>query len=177
MSRGLNQAILLGNVGGDPESKTLPNGTRAVGFSLATSRQYTRDGERHEKTEWHRCVAYSRGQGTGVADVVAQYAKRGTRLLVQGEITYREYTDREGQQRQVTEIRVEEVLLRGDGGESRSAQASTGASATRRASERARQQQLRQQSQQPARDKSVPAQRQPQPPLEDYTDEPDDLPF
>ena len=120
MARSLNKVMLIGNLGADPEIRSTSNGSRVANFSLATSRQWnTQAGEKQEKTEWHKCVVWSRrdGQG-GLVDVVEKYVKKGDRLYIEGQIEYRTYEDKEGQTRYVTEIRVNDlVMLAGRGGE------------------------------------------------------------
>ena len=114
MSRSLNKAILIGNVGGDPEIRTVGNGTRVAQFSLATGRTWTdQSGAKQEKTEWHRCVVWNNARGSGLADVVEKYVKKGEKLYVEGEIEYRQWQDKDGQTRYTTEIKVKELMLLG----------------------------------------------------------------
>jgi len=115
VSRSLNKAILIGNVGGDPEVRTTSNGGRVASFSLATGRSWTdQSGSKQEKTEWHKCIAWNNStRGSGLADVVEKYVRKGERVYVEGEIEYRQYQDKEGQTRYVTEIRVRELMLLG----------------------------------------------------------------
>ena len=119
MSRSLNKAMLIGNLGADPEVRSTNNGTRVATLSLATSRQWTTQaGEKQEKTEWHRCVVWNARQ-SGLADVVEKYLKKGDRVYVEGRIEYRTWQDREGQTRYTTEINVRDLVMlsgRGDGG-------------------------------------------------------------
>ncbi len=117
MSRSLNKVTLIGNLGADPEIRTTPNGSKVAQFSLATGRQWTSaSGEKQEKTEWHKCVAWNaKGRGTGLADVIERYAKKGDKLYVEGEIQYRQYEDKDKQTRYVTEINVRDILLLGGG--------------------------------------------------------------
>lgn len=118
MSRSLNKAILIGNVGGDPEVRTTSNGGRVANFSLATSRSWNdQGGSKQEKTEWHKCIAWNSGtRGSGLADVVEKYVRKGEKVYVEGEIEYRQYQDKDGQTRYVTEIRVRELMLLGGRG-------------------------------------------------------------
>ncbi|HEX5437134.1 MAG TPA: single-stranded DNA-binding protein [Gemmatimonadaceae bacterium] len=112
MSRSLNSAQLIGNVGADPEVRSTTGGHRVATFSLATSRTWKDGaGEKQEKTEWHRCVVW----GT-LADIVEQYVRKGDKLYVQGSIEYRQWQDKEGQTRYTTEINVRELLMLGGGG-------------------------------------------------------------
>ena len=116
MSRSLNKVILIGNLGQDPEVRSTANGGRVANFSIATSRQWNGPGgEKQEKTEWHRVVAWnnSRGGGSGLADVVEKYCKKGDKVYVEGRLEYRTWQDREGQTRYTTEIIAQDLLLLG----------------------------------------------------------------
>ena len=114
MSRSMNKAILIGNVGGDPEIRTVGTGGRVATFSLATGRQWTdQSGNKQEKTEWHRCVVWNSARGSGLADVVEKYVKKGEKIYVEGEIEYRQWQDKDGQTRYTTEIKVKELMLLG----------------------------------------------------------------
>ena len=123
MARSLNKVTLIGNVGKDPEVRSTSSGGRVADFSLATSRSWNDAGGaggKQEKTEWHRCIAWNgrNGQGMGLADIVDKYVKKGDKLFVEGSIEYRQWTDKEGQTRYTTEIRVRELILlspRGEG--------------------------------------------------------------
>ncbi|CAN5629623.1 single-stranded DNA-binding protein [soil metagenome] len=114
MSRSLNKAILIGNLGSDPEIRTTGNGAKVAQFSVATSRKWTNNaGEQQEKTEWHRVVAWSK-----LADVVERYVKKGQQVYVEGEIQYRSYEDKDGVTKYSTEINARELMMLGgrDGG-------------------------------------------------------------
>ena len=133
MSRSLNKVTLIGNLGADPEIRSTSGGNKVAQFSLATSRQWTSaSGEKQEKTEWHKCVAWN-AKGSGLADVVERYAKKGDKLYIEGRIEYRQYEDKDKQTRYVTEINVREIVLLGGGrggeGEGRPARAAAGAKA------------------------------------------------
>ena len=118
MSRSLNKVMLIGNLGNDPEIRTTSNGSKVANFSLATTRQWnSASGEKQEKTEWHKCIAWNTGgKGTGLADIIERYVKKGDKLYVEGRIEYRQYEDKEKQTRYVTEINVREILLLGGKG-------------------------------------------------------------
>ena len=106
MSRSLNKVMLIGNLGSDPEVRSTTGGNRVASFSLATSRSWTSpNGEKQEKTEWHRCVVWNT-KGTGLADVVEKYCKKGDRIYVEGRIEYRQWQDKENQTRYSTEVNV-----------------------------------------------------------------------
>jgi single-strand DNA-binding protein len=107
MSRGLNKGMFLGYVGADPEGRVTQSGTSVATFSLATTREWRNEvGQKQEKTEWHRCVVWS-----GLADVVTKYVTKGMRLYVEGAVEYRQYQDKDGQTRHVTEINVKELIM------------------------------------------------------------------
>ena len=131
MSRSLNKAILIGNVGSDPEVRSTTNGSRVASFSLATGKQWNdQSGTKQEKTEWHKCIVWNNSRsGSGLADIVEKYVKKGSKLYVEGEIQYRQYQDKEGQTRYVTEINVRELMMLGGGSsDSSSGNANRGAS-------------------------------------------------
>ena len=98
----MNRVTLLGHIGRDPDIRTLKGGGKAASFSLATTEKWTdRDGQAAENTEWHRIVVY----GPTVDAVEAMVAKGGA-VLVEGRLATRDYRDREGNERSVTEIVV-----------------------------------------------------------------------
>ncbi|HEX4005545.1 MAG TPA: single-stranded DNA-binding protein [Acidobacteriaceae bacterium] len=117
MARSINKAILVGNVGKDPEVKFLPSGSAVANFSLATSERFKdKSGEFQERTEWHNLVAYDR-----LAEIVRDYVKKGSKLYVEGRISTRSYDDKtSGQKRYFTEINIRDLVLlsgRGEGGD------------------------------------------------------------
>jgi single-strand DNA-binding protein len=99
---GVNKAILVGNVGRDPEIRTLNNGNQVASFSLATSESWRdrNSGERKEKTEWHRISVFQEG----LVKVVSDYVRKGSKLYLEGKIETRKWTDNAGQERFTTEI-------------------------------------------------------------------------
>lgn len=105
----VNLAILVGNVGKDPEIKVFDGGTKKATFTLATSEKYKdRNGEVHENTEWHNIVCWR-----ATADVVERFVKKGTQVYIQGKITTRSWDDQNGQKRYTTEIEVANLQLLG----------------------------------------------------------------
>lgn len=113
MSRSLNKAILIGNLGQDPEIRSTGSGQRVAQFSLATTRTWNdQQGQKQEKTEWHRIVAWGR-----LVEVIERYVKKGDRLYVEGEIQYRQYEDKEGVTKYTTEINLREMIMLGGGRE------------------------------------------------------------
>jgi single-strand DNA-binding protein len=111
VSRSLNKVTLIGNLGADPEVRSATGGNRVANFSLATSRQWTgANGEKQEKTEWHRCVAWNT-KTYMLADIVEKYLKKGDKVFVEGSIEYRQWQDKENQTRYATEIKVREMIM------------------------------------------------------------------
>lgn len=120
MSKSLNKVILIGNLGADPEVRDVgATGGRVATLSLATSRQWTgKDGQKQEKTQWHRVVCWNTGKGQQLADIAEKYCKKGEKVYIEGEIEYRTWDDKDGQKRYSTEINCRElILLGGRGGE------------------------------------------------------------
>jgi single-strand DNA-binding protein len=121
VSRSLNKAILIGNLGADPEVRSTSNGSRVATLSVATSRQWkNQSGEKQEKTEWHRVVLWN-NKGSTLADIAEKFCKKGDKVYIEGSIEYRSWQDREGQTRYTTEITARELILlsgKADSGES-----------------------------------------------------------
>jgi len=102
MAGSVNKVILVGNLGRDPEVRRTGAGDPIVSFSVATSDSW-RDkatGERKERTEWHHVVIFNEALGK----IAEQYCKKGTKVYLEGQLQTREYTDRDGNQRKVTEV-------------------------------------------------------------------------
>jgi len=111
VSRSLNKAILIGNLGADPEVRTTGGGTRVATLSVATSRSWTdKAGERQEKTEWHRVVLWN-SRFRQLADVAEKFLKKGDRVYVEGRVEYRTWDDRDGNKRYTTEINAQDLLM------------------------------------------------------------------
>jgi single-strand DNA-binding protein len=127
MSRSLNKAQLIGNLGADPEVRSTTSGTRVATLSIATSRRWNdRQGQQQEKTEWHRVVCWDK-----LAEICERFLKRGDRVYVEGSIEYRQWEGQDGQTKYTTEIRARELIMLGgrDGGaEAPRARSSTAAS-------------------------------------------------
>ena len=115
MSRGgVNKVILIGNLGGDPEVRYTPGGAAVANVNLATNESWNdREGQRQERTEWHRLVFWSK-----LAEIVGQYLKKGSKVYVEGRLQTRQWDDQSGQKRYTTEIVVSDMQMldgRGDG--------------------------------------------------------------
>lgn len=98
---GVNKVIIVGNLGNDPEVRTMPNGEQVANISVATSESWTdkNTGEKRENTEWHRIVFYRRQ-----AEICGQYLKKGSKVYVEGRLKTRKWQDQNGQDRYTTEI-------------------------------------------------------------------------
>ena len=105
---GVNKVILIGNLGNDPDMRYMPNGEPVANISIATSETWNdkNTGEKREKTEWHRVVAYRR-----TAEVIGQYTRKGSKLYVEGRLQTRKWTDQSGQQRYTTEIVADNIQM------------------------------------------------------------------
>ena len=114
---GVNKVIIVGNLGNDPEMRTMPNGEAVANISVATSESWTdkNTGERREVTEWHRIVFYRRQ-----AEVAGQYLRKGSKVYVEGRLRTRKWQDQNGQDRYTTEIQGDVLQMldsRNQGGE------------------------------------------------------------
>ncbi len=109
----VNKVILVGNLGRDPELRYTQNGQAVANFSVATTDRWnSKEGQREERTEWHRIVAWGK-----TAELCAQYLSKGRSVYIEGRIQSREWEDREGQKRNTTEIVAQTVqFLGGRGG-------------------------------------------------------------
>lgn len=113
MSRSLNKAMIIGNLGADPEVRSTGSGTRVATLSIATSRRWTsRGGEEQEKTEWHRAVCWDK-----LAEICERYLRKGDRVYVEGRIEYRQWEGQDGRTRYTTEIRVRDMVMLGSAGD------------------------------------------------------------
>jgi single-strand DNA-binding protein len=114
MARGVNKVILIGHLGQDPQSRAMPSGKAVVNLRLATSDQWRdkQTGEQKEATEWHNVVMFDR-----LAEIAAEYLRKGSHIYVEGRIRTRKWQDKEGQDRYTTEIIANEMqMLGGRGG-------------------------------------------------------------
>jgi single-strand DNA-binding protein len=103
----INKAILIGRLGKDPEVRYTSDGTMVVNFNLATDEQWKdKDGEKQQKTEWHRIVAWGK-----LAEICGNYLVKGKLVYVEGKITYRSWEDKEGVKRYSTEIVINDMKM------------------------------------------------------------------
>ena len=120
MAGSVNKVILIGNLGRDPEIRTMQSGGRVAQLSLATSESWKdrNSGERREKTEWHRVVIFNEN----LVQVAERFLKKGSKIYVEGQIETRKWQDQSGVEKYTTEIvlrpfRGELTMLEGRGGE------------------------------------------------------------
>jgi single-strand DNA-binding protein len=105
----VNKAILIGNLGKDPEVRYMPSGEAIANITLATTDTWKdKSGEKQEKTEWHRVSFFGRQ-----AEVVGEYLKKGSQIYVEGRIQTRKWQDKEGQDRYTTEIVADRMQMLG----------------------------------------------------------------
>lgn len=113
---GINKVILIGNLGKDPETRYMPSGKAATNFSVATSERFKdkETGEPQERTEWHRVATFDR-----LAEIAAEYLKKGSKVYIEGKLRTRKWTDKEGKDRYSTEIIADQMQMldsKGSGG-------------------------------------------------------------
>ena len=162
MARGINKAILIGNLGNDPDIRYTASGTAIANISLATAESWRdkNSGEQQERTEWHRIVFFGR-----LAEVVGEYLRKGSQIYVEGRIQTRKWQDKEGNDRYSTEVVANEMqMLGGRGG--------SGAGAPMNPDNQARAPEARNTA--PPPDKPAPAARPGAAPADDFDD---DIPF
>ena len=108
MASGVNKAIILGNVGNDPELKYTASGNAIANISIATSESWKdkQTGQKQEKTEWHKVSAFGR-----LAEIIGEYVKKGSKVYIEGKIQTRKWQDKNGEDRYTTEIVANELQL------------------------------------------------------------------
>lgn len=105
-----NKVQLIGNLGQNPEIKTLDGGKKLAKFSIATNESYRNaNGEKVIETQWHNLVAFGK-----LAEIIEKYITKGSEVAVEGKITYRTYNDKDGIKKYFTEIQVNELLMLGE---------------------------------------------------------------
>lgn len=102
MAGSLNKVVLIGHVGRDPETKTFNNGGKVVSFSLATSETWNKDGQRQERTTWHRISILNEKIG----EIAERYLKKGSKVYIEGSLNSRKYNDQSGQEKEIVEVVV-----------------------------------------------------------------------
>ena len=112
-TRSVNKVILLGHLGADPEVRYTQSGTAVANIRIATNESYNdrSTGERVEKTEWHRVVAWNK-----LAEIVGQYLTKGRQVYIEGTLQTRQWQDKEGNTRYTTEVRASDMVMLGGRG-------------------------------------------------------------
>ena len=131
MARGINKVILIGNLGQDPETKSLPSGSAVTNIRVATTEGWKdkQTGEKKEATEWHSVVFFDR-----MAEIAGQYLKKGSKVYIEGSLRTRKWQDKNGNDRYTTEIRATDMQMldsKGGGGGGGSYERSSGGEAAR----------------------------------------------
>ena len=105
----VNKVILIGNLGRDPEVRYMPSGDAVANISVATTETWKdKNGEKQEKTEWHRVAVFGK-----TAEIAGEYLKKGSQVYIEGRLETRKWTDKEGQERYTTEIRADRMQMLG----------------------------------------------------------------
>ncbi len=114
MARGINKVIIVGNLGGDPETRYMPSGSAVTNLTVATNESWKdkATGEQKDRTEWHKVAMFNR-----LAEVAAEYLRKGSQVYIEGKLRTRKWQDKSGQDRWTTEIVADEMqMLGGRGG-------------------------------------------------------------
>jgi single-strand DNA-binding protein len=107
----VNKVILVGNLGADPDMSYTQSGTAKAAMRVATTEKWTKDGEKQEKTEWHRVIAWGR-----LAEICGEYLAKGRQAYFEGKLQTREWEDKEGNKKWTTEVVVFSMQMLGKGG-------------------------------------------------------------
>jgi single-strand DNA-binding protein len=127
MARGVNKVILVGNLGKDPETRYMPSGSAVTNLRIATTEAWKdkQSGEQQERTEWHSVAMFGR-----LAEIAAEYLRKGSQVYVEGKLRTRKWQDKEGKDRYTTEIVADEMQMLGSkGGGAAAGAAAAGAAA------------------------------------------------
>jgi single-strand DNA-binding protein len=167
MARGVNKVILIGNCGGDPETRYLPSGGAVTNITLATSETWKdkATGQPQDRTEWHRVVFFNR-----LAEIAGEYLKKGAKVYVEGSLRTRKWQDQNGQDRYTTEIVANEMQMLDSRGQGMGGQSDSDYDQSAPAPRQ-------NQSRQPQRQQSAPAPMNDAPPAGNFDDFDDDIPF
>ena len=114
MARGVNKVIIVGNLGGDPETRYMPSGSAVTNLTVATNESWKdkQTGEQKDRTEWHKVAMFNR-----LAEIAAEYLRKGSQVYIEGKLRTRKWQDKNGQDRWTTEIIADEMqMLGGRGG-------------------------------------------------------------
>ncbi len=174
MARGINKAILVGNLGNDPETKYTQGGMAVTKISLATtSVRKDRDGNTQERTEWHRVTFFGK-----LGEIAGEYLRKGSQVYVEGSIRYDKYTGQDGVEKYFTDIIADEMQMlggRGEGGGGGGNYERGGGGGGGGGYDRGERGSRPPQRQEGAAPRRQAPQQQPQPAMDDFSD--DDIPF
>jgi single-strand DNA-binding protein len=110
---GVNKVILVGNLGSDPTLRYTPNGTAVCNFNIATTERFSnKDGEKEERTEWHRIVTWAR-----LAEICNEYLKKGKQVYIEGRLQTRSWEDQSGSKKFTTEVVAANMVMLGRAGD------------------------------------------------------------
>lgn len=107
---GVNKVILIGNIGADPEMRYTPSGAAVTSFKVATNEKWTKDGEKQEKTEWHRVTAFGK-----LGEICGEYLSKGKQVYIEGRLQTDTYEDKDGVKRSATKIIASAMQMLGGG--------------------------------------------------------------
>ncbi|MEH6912209.1 MAG: single-stranded DNA-binding protein [Oceanicoccus sp.] len=175
MARGINKVILIGNLGNDPEQKSMPNGNAVTNITVATSESWKdkQTGQQQERTEWHRVVFFNR-----LAEIAGQYLSKGSKVYLEGSLRTRKWQDQGGQDRYTTEIVANEMqMLDSRGGGSQQGGGHQNDGYGQQAPQQQSPPQQAQQPQQQPRQQAPQQAPQPTAPSGNFDDFDDDIPF
>ena len=110
MARGINKVIIVGNLGGDPETRYMPSGSAVTNLTVATNESWKdkQTGEQKDRTEWHKVAMFNR-----LAEIAAEYLRKGSQVYIEGKLRTRKWQDKNGQDRWTTEIIADEMQMLG----------------------------------------------------------------
>ena len=107
MANGINKVILVGNLGNDPDTRYTQGGTTVCNISVATTESWkSKDGQREERTEWHRVVAFGK-----LGEIMDEYLRKGSKVYIEGKLRTEKYTDKEGVERYTTKVYADEMRM------------------------------------------------------------------
>lgn len=107
MANGINKVILVGNLGNDPDTRYTQSGKAVCNISVATTESWkTKEGQREERTEWHRVVSFDR-----LAEIMDEYLRKGSKVYIEGKLRTEKYTDKDGIERYATKIYADEMRM------------------------------------------------------------------
>ena len=110
MARGINKVIIVGNLGGDPETRYMPSGSAVTNLTVATNESWKdkQTGEQKERTEWHKVAMFNR-----LAEIAAEYLRKGSQVYIEGKLRTRKWQDKDGNDRWTTEVVADEMQMLG----------------------------------------------------------------